>query len=332
MIIVAKRIVLLLAVVWAAATLNFILPRLADRNPIEERIAQTVGQTGGAVSGIAEMVEAYKTRFGLQLPLWRQYLNAMADAGRLDLGTSIAYFPRRVQDIVLEALPWTIALVGTATLIAFVLGTVLGALTAWPGSPRWIAWTVPLSMVLAAIPFYLIGLVLVYVFAYALKWFPFGRGYGVVTIPSLSWSFLTELLRHALLPAMSIVLAATGTWALGMRALMVMVQGQDFMIFARAKGLSQRRIFWQYGVRNAIVPQLTTLVLALGSVVTGAVLVERVFGYPGIGSLLFDAVQLVDYFLIYGCVFLLILTIGVSLTMLDLAYPLLDPRIRASRS
>jgi peptide/nickel transport system permease protein len=331
-IIILKRLVLLLAVVWAAATLNFVLPRLADRNPIEERIAQTVGQTGGAISGIEQMVEAYKSRFGLQLPLWRQYLNAMADAVRMDLGVSIAYFPRRVFDIVIEALPWTICLVGAATLIAFAIGSVMGALAAWPRTPRWIIGTVPISMVLAAIPFYLVGLVLVYVFAYVLRWFPSGRGYGVATMPSWSWPFLLEMLHHSMLPALSIVLAATGTWALGMRALMIMVRGQDFMTYARANGLSERRVFWQYGVRNAMVPQVTTLVLTMGNIVTGAVLVERVFGYPGIGSLLFDAVQLVDYFLIYGCVFLLILTVGISLFLLDLAYPLLDPRIRASRS
>jgi peptide/nickel transport system permease protein len=331
MIVIVKRLLLLLAVVWAAATLNFVLPRLADRNPIEERLAQTIGQTGGAVVGIDQMVESYKARFGLQFPLWRQYLNAMADAAQFDLGISIAYFPRRVLDIVLEALPWTIGLVGVATLVAFGLGTVLGALPAWRRSSRLAAWTVPLSMVLSAIPFYLVGLVLVYVFAFLLRWFPSGRGYGVTTIPDWSWGFALEVFRHALLPGFSIVLAATGTWALGMRSLMVMVQGEDFMVFARAKGLSATRLFWQYGLRNAIVPQVTTLVLALGNVVTGAVLVERVFGYPGIGSLLFDAVQLVDYFMIYGCVFLLIVTVGVSLTLLDLAYPLLDPRIRAAR-
>ena len=327
-----RRLLLLLVVIWTAASLNFFLPRMTDRNPIEERLAQAVSEGGSSGVGIQEMVEAYKKRFGLDQPLWRQYLRFLGDSLRFDLGVTIAYYPTRVSTMLLQALPWTIGLIGTATLISFALGTVLGALTVWASSPRWLNWFVPWIMMLAAIPFYLIGLVLIYFLVFRLGWFPSGGGYGVASIPHWSWTFAAEVLRHSLLPASSIIAAATGVWALGMRGMMVTVQGDDYMTFAESKGLKNWRLFWRYAVRNAILPQVTTLVLALGNVVTGAVLVERVFGYPGLGNLLYDAIKLVDYFLIYGCVYLLILTIGCSMMLLELIYPLIDPRIRSNRT
>jgi len=326
---VVKRLLLMVLVMWLAASLNFILPRLTDRNPIEERLAQALAEGGSSAEGIEEMVASYQARFGLDRPLWEQYLASLKDALTFDLGVSITYFPTRVSTMVLDALPWSIGLLGTATLISFALGTILGAFTVWSGSSRWIGWLVPVAMILAAIPFYLIGLMLIYVFVYFLRWFPSGGGYGVTTIPDMSLEFALEILYHSILPGLSIVLAATGIWALSMRGMMVTVQGQDYMTFARAKGLKGWRLFWRYAVRNAITPQVTTLVLAFGQIVTGAVLVERVFGYPGLGNLLYDSVQLVDYFLIYGCVYVLILTVGISLMLLDLMYPLLDPRIRS---
>jgi peptide/nickel transport system permease protein len=330
MIRIVKRLLLMIVVIWLAASVNFLLPRLTDRDPIEERLAQALGESGGSAIGIEAMVEQYQAKFGTDRPLWRQYLSMLGDTARFDLGVSINYFPDRVADHVLTALPWSIALLGTATLISFAVGTVLGALTIWRQSSAWLARVVPLFMVLAAIPFYLVGLILVYVFALLLGWFPPARGYSVGL--DLQWSLqsIGDVLYHAILPAASIVLAAIGIWALSMRGMMVTVQGEDYMNFARAKGLSDRRRFWRYAVRNAITPQVTTLVLAFGNIVAGAILVERVFVYPGIGTLLFNAILLVDYFLIFGCVFILILTVAVSLMLLDLLYPLLDPRIDSS--
>ncbi len=326
---VLRRIGLLALIVWLAASLNFILPRLTDRNPIEEVIAQAMGESGGTLEGIDQIVAAYETRFGLDQPLWKQYFLSLWDALRFDLGVSISFFPERVSDLVFEALPWSIALMGTATLFSFIIGTALGAATVWPNAPRFLNWFVPLVMVFAAIPFYLIGLLLIVVFANWLGWLPSGGGYTPGLIPDYSWSFAWNVFVHSLMPAASIVLASIGIWALSMRGMMVTVQGEDYMVLAKAKGLAGWRRFWRYAVRNAITPQITTLVLALGNIVTGAVLVERIFGYPGLGNLLFQAILVVDFFLIFGCVYLLILTVGISLTILDLVYPLIDPRIRA---
>ncbi len=326
---ILKRLGLLALVIWLAASLNFVLPRLTDRNPIEEVIAQAMGESGGTMQGIDQIVAAYEARFGMDQPLWKQYFYSIWDALRFDLGISISFFPEKVSTLVLEALPWSMALLGTATLFSFIIGTALGAATVWPTAPRFLTWFVPLVMVLAAIPFYLIGLLLIVIFSNWLNWLPSGGGYSPGTIPGYSWSFAWEIFLHSLMPAASILLASIGLWALSMRGMMVTVQGEDYMVLAKAKGLKSWRRFWRYAVRNAITPQITTLVLAFGNIVTGAVLVERIFGYPGLGNLLYQAILVVDFYLIFGCVYLLILTIGISLTILDLIYPLIDPRIRA---
>jgi len=320
-----KRLGLLVLVVWLAATVNFIIPRLAERNPVAERLAQMAAQ-GGSLSGIEEMVRFYEARFGLDRPIWRQYLSYLGDLAHFDLGYSISNYPMRVADQIALALPWTIALLGVATLIAFVVGTLLGALAGWSRGPRWSRLTLPAFMVLSAIPFYLVGLVFVYVFAFNLEWFPTGGGHTIGVEPTWSVSSVADLLRHAALPAVSIVIASIGFWALAMRSMMVTVEGEDYVLFAEAKGLHPWRVFWFYGVRNALLPQVTMLALTFGKIVTGAVLVEMVFGYPGLGNLLFESVKLNDYFTIYGCVIVLVLTIAVSMLVLDFVLPLIDPR------
>ena len=183
-------------------------------------------------------------------------------------------------------------------------------------------------MIFSAIPFYLIGLTLIYVFAVVLQWLPLGGGMGIRTMPALSFSFVLEILTHSILPACSILVASIGVWALSMRGMMVTVQGEDYMVFAEALGLSNRRRFLQFGLRNAILPQITLLALSLGHMLSGSILVEIVFGYPGVGQQLFRAIQTLDYFVIYGIVLVLICAIAVAMLIVDLIYPLLDPRIR----
>ena len=329
---ILRRLLLMVLIIWIAASINFLMPRLADRNPVEEMIAASMGESGGTMEGIEEAVADFERRFGMDQPLWVQYLNTIYDALVFDLGISISYFPDRVADLVLQAFPWTMGIMLTTTLLAFAIGTPLGALTVWPHAPPWLNVVVPIVMVLAAIPFYLIGLILIYVFATQLGWLPTGKGYSSGLLPEWSWAFAQNVLTHALLPSLSILLASIGIWALSMRGMMVTVQGEDYMVFAKAKGLKPSRRFWRYGVRNAIAPQITALVLTLANVVTGAILVERVFSYPGLGNLLYQAILLNDYYLIFGCVYMLVLTVGVSLMLLDLIYPLIDPRIRSSVS
>ncbi|MGN6488644.1 MAG: ABC transporter permease, partial [Devosia sp.] len=183
-------------------------------------------------------------------------------------------------------------------------------------------------MVLTSIPFYLLAIILIYIFAVVLKWFPPAGGVATTRIMRLDWATTEDVLRHAFLPCMSIVLGNIGFWALGMRSQMINVLGEDYITFAEAKGLHPGRIFVWYGMRNALLAQVTALALSLGSVVSGAVLVEVIFNYPGLGSLLYNAIRGQDYFVIQGVVLMLIIALAVMLFIVDLLYPLLDPRIR----
>jgi peptide/nickel transport system permease protein len=356
---IARRFVVFLIVIWAAATLNFFLPRLAKHDPIKAKMLEDAGRGGYIHSGLEEMIKEYDKKFGLDKPLWIQYRNYLWDISRLELGYSIANYPETVKDILRDSLPWSIGLLGTATIIAFVIGSLLGALLAWSRSPRLIKYLFPPLLTLSAMPFYLLGLVLMFIFAYENKWFPMFGGYSPGTI--IDWhslSFWGDVLHHSILPALSMILAGLGMWALGMRGMMVTVQGEDYMTIlaglgmwalgmrgmmvtvqgedymtmAEAKGLKGTTLFLRYAVRNAILPQTTSFVLTLGNIVGGAVLVEVVFAYPGIGTTLFYAIRQFDYFLIQGIIFTVILAIAVGTFLLDMVYPLLDPRISYRRA
>ena len=322
----AQRAVMLVVVVFIAATLNFMLPKLAPKNPVETKLLELT-ESGGALTDIHDLVQAYNAKFGLDRPVLAQYFSYLGSMAAFDLGYSIAFYPARVSALIAHALPWTIGLLLTSTLIAFVLGTALGALVAWNGSSIALRALGPVVMVMAALPYYLLGLLLVYLFAFSWQVFPLQGGFDLTAIPGWDWTFIADVFRHSLLPALSIVLASAGTWALTMRGLMVSVLGEDFMLYADANGLPPRRRFLSYGLRNALLPQVTGLALRIGQIAAGSVLVERVFGYPGLGNLLFEAIQQSDYFVIYGVVYILVVMIAGSMLLVDLLLPLLDPRV-----
>lgn len=322
-----RRVLMLFLVIWAAATLNFFLPKISPRNPIREKLLQMSTQGGFIEKGIEEMIAAYEEKFGLDQPLHIQYWNYLKDMARFDLGYSLANFPKTVMSQISEALPWSIGLLLSTTLISFVIGTLLGALIAWPSSPRWLEYLVTPLMTISAVPPYIFSLVLIYLLAFRAKVFPLSGGYSIGTVPSHTWSFYLDVLKHSLLPALSLVLVSIGGRALSMRGMMVTIQGEDYMTLAEAKGLKGGRIFYRYAMRNGMLPQVTSLALSLGGIVAGSTLVEMVFGYPGIGTLLARSIQQFDYFTIYGIVFLVIVGIGLATLLLDLTYPLMDPRI-----
>lgn len=327
----AQRVAMLLAVILTAATLNFVLPKLAPTNPVEAKLL-SLTESGGSLNDISGLVASYNQKFGLDKPVVTQYLNYLAAMATFDLGYSIAFYPARVSALIAKALPWTLGLLITATVLAFALGTLLGALLAWRGSPRWLQAFAPCVMVLAALPYYLVGLVLVYLLAFTWTIFPLQGGASLMSTAGWSWSFALDVLGHSILPAASIVLASVGGWALAMRGMMVTVQGEDYMNYAEANGISARRRFLGYGMRNALLPQVTALALHLGQIAAGAVLVERIFAYPGLGMLLFQAIQQSDYFVIYGCVMIIVVMVACATLLVDLAYPLLDPRVRLSEA
>jgi peptide/nickel transport system permease protein len=234
--------------------------------------------------------------------------------------------------MIADALPWTMGLLFVATALGFAAGALLGGIAAWPAGPRVVKWLVVPVMAVSAIPYYLMGLLLVYVFGLGLGLFPVSGGYSPGATPGLSFGFGLDVLHHSILPALSVVLASTGFWALGMRGMMVTTLGEDYVRYAEATGLRPKTVFLRFAMRNAILPQFTSLALSLGYVVSGSVLVEVVFSYPGVGTLLFRAISVSDYTLIHGIVFMIILAVGLVTLALDLAYPMLDPRVAQERS
>jgi len=329
---IVKRFGVFLLIVWLAATLNFFLPKLSGQDPVRTKLLEEASLGGYVHAGIDDMVKEYQKRFGLDKPLWQQYLTYLGEVARGDLNYSIANYPRTVAAMIREALPWTIGLLGVTTLFSFAAGTILGALLAWPRAPRWMRWLMPPLWALHAIPFFLLGLVLSWLLAFRFQWLPIFGGYSAGANPAWDWTFVLDVLRHAVLPALSIVLVSVGGWALAMRGMMVTTMGEDYVTFAEAKGLRSATIFTRYCMRNAILPQTTGLALALGQILSGAVLVEAIFGYPGIGALLFQAIEENDFFLIQGIVFTVIVALGFATFALDVVYPWLDPRISYRRT
>ncbi|MBV9357070.1 MAG: ABC transporter permease [Chloroflexi bacterium] len=325
-----KRVLQLILIVWVAVTVNFVIPRLIPGDPVESALQTKMAMTGNVNVDVQAVAAAYRAKFGLDKPLWQQYLNYWHDILTFNLGVSLVDFPDPVIGKIQGALPWTVGLLTVATLISFGVGSLLGALVAWPRAPGALRVIVPPLMLLSAVPFFLLGIVLIFVFSVMLNWLPPGGGFDPVSILRLDVPTVLDILNHALLPAFALVLGSIGFWALGMRAMTISILGEDYISFAEAKGLPAERVFLWYGMRNALLPQVTSLALALGAILSGAVLVEVIFNYPGLGGILFLAIEGKDYFVIQGIVLFLILSLAFALFLVDLIYPLVDPRIRYS--
>jgi peptide/nickel transport system permease protein len=324
---VIRRIGMFFLTVWLGATLIFIIPRLAPGDPVAAMVTRLMAQSG-YVANSAEIIEAWRARFGLDAPILIQYFRFLRNSILFDLGYSLSQFPVEVEEMVARALPWTIGLLAIATIISFVAGNTIGALLAWRRTPALVKNLLPLSLTFTSIPFFMLAILLIYVFGFGLKWFPIGGGYDTRTVTiGLNWPFIKSVIYHGTLPALAIVVASMGFWALGMRGMMITNEGEDYMILAQAKGLRPGRIFWRYAVRNAVLPQVTALALSLGGIVGGSVLVEYLFSYPGMGYLLYQGIVNNDFTVIQGIVFILILSTATAVLIIDLIYPMIDPRI-----
>jgi len=323
---VLRRLGMFVLTIWIGATIIFFVPRLAPGDPITAMVSRMSAQAGH-VENSAAIVESWKARFGLNAPLYIQYLRFLRNAVTFDLGYSITAFPAGVSQLVARSLPWTLGLLTLAVLISFIAGNTIGALMAWRRTPALIQNLLPLSLTFTSIPFFMLAILLIYVFAFGLHWFPTSGAFGRGIIPGLNWDFVKSVAYHGVLPVLAIVVTSMGFWALGMRGMMITTDGEDYLVLAQAKGLRPGRIFWRYAVRNAVLPQVTALALSIGSLIGGNILVEYLFAYPGTGYLLYQGILNADYPLIQGIVFILILTTATAVLIIDLLYPLLDPRI-----
>jgi len=311
--------------VWLGTTIIFIIPRLAPGDPVAAMITRMMNQSG-YVENAAELIAAWRHKFGLDDPMYIQYGRYLWNMLHLDMGYSLSQFPQPVINTLRRGLPWTIGLLSIAVILSFLFGNITGALLGWRRTPGWLKRILPLSLSFTSIPFFMLGIILIYIFAFGLKWFPFSKGYGD-SVPGLNLQFVLDVIYHGTLPALAIVLTSMGGWALGMRGMMISIDSEDFLILAQAKGLPMRRIFMWYAVRNAVLPQFTALALSLGGIVGGSILVEYIFAYPGIGYVFYQGIVNLDYTVIQGVAFLLIMATSTTVLIIDLVYPLIDPRI-----
>jgi peptide/nickel transport system permease protein len=327
---ILKRFGMFLLTVWLGTTLIFIIPRLAPGDPVAAMVSRMLNQAG-RVEGAQEMIEAWRARFGLDAPPLIQYFRYLRNVVTFNLGFSLSSFPSQVEELIVRRLPWTFGLLTLATIFSFILGNAVGALLAWRRTPALFRALLPISLTFTSIPPFMLGILLLAVFAFGLDWLPFAGGYGRGVEPTFNLDFITSVITHGTLPALAIVVATMGFWALGMRGMMITTDGEDYMILAQAKGLRPWRVFWLYGVRNAVLPQVTALALSLGTIAGGSVIVEYIFTYPGMGYLLYQGIVNTDFTLIQGIVFFLITGVALTVFIIDLIYPLIDPRITYER-
>lgn len=322
-----RRVGFFVLTLWAAVTLNFLIPRLQPGDPAQQIVQRLTGQNQAVDP---RQVEAVRLMLGLTTDqsLLQQYVNYLGTVIRGDFGISYSYFPYTVLHMIGETLPWTVVLVGVTQIIGFAAGTLLGAFAAWKRNGLFDSVISLGSTFFGTLPFFWIALMLIYVFAFQLGWFPEGGGFSGDADPGWSWAFIKDASRYAVLPAASILVTAPIGWIMGMRNNMVQMLGEDYTRLARAKGLSSRRIALWYGARVAILPNVTAFAISLGGILGGTVLVEQVFSYPGMGRLLVEALGNRDYPLMQTI--FLFTTVGVLLAnfIADMLYGWLDPRVR----
>lgn len=319
----ARHLAFYLVTAWAAITVNFLLPRLMPGDPVQTVMERFSGQISPQAS------EALSVAFGLDpgQNIFQQYVEYIDQLLHGELGLSFTYFPTPVSTVVAQSMPWTIGLLGVSTLVATLLGTLLGCIAGWKRG-TWMDSVLPVGAFLRGIPHFWVGLLLVSVFAVGLGWFPVSGGYDPSLPPSMSTDFVGTLLYHSILPALTVVIGSLAGHMLMQRNMMVTTLSEDYVVVAQAKGLSSTRVMLSYGARNAILPAVAGFAMELGLVVSGSLLVEKVFSYPGIGYVMFQAVTNQDFPLLQAILLVTTFAVLAANLFADLAFFILDPRTR----
>jgi peptide/nickel transport system permease protein len=323
-----KRLLFLVLVIWSASTIVFFIPRLSSRNALRERFAELARTGGFSSTDMEKIIASMQKQFGLDQPLLQQYWQYLNNMVHLDFGVSLYKYPATVTELISQSLPWTISLLLVTTVLSFVIGNLLGAIAAWPRSPGWMRGIATPFVLLTGVPPVIMGVLLLFFIGFRLKLLPLGGSYSVGIIPDWSWSFFFDLMAHQILPALALIFGSVGGWVLSMRGMGITIQGEDYVTFAEHKGLTAGRIFRDYYLRNTLLPQVTGFALALGTVVTSAIIVEGLFALPGIGSLINVAIRSNDFPTIYGVVIFITIAVAVLMAILEFVYPLIDPRVK----
>jgi peptide/nickel transport system permease protein len=320
-----RRIAFYLVALWASITLNFLLPRLMPGSPIDYFIAKYRDQ----LRNNPHLLDSIRTMLGgTNEPLPVQYIHYLGNLAQGNFGVSYSQFPARVSAILASTLPWTLFLAGAATILACTLGTLLGIVASWRRGGVVDRVLTPITMFTQSFPSFFVAMLLLYFLGFSLGWFPLQHAYGDAVHPGLNVPFVADVVWHAALPIIAIMVYSIGGWLLGMRNVMINTLAEDFIVMAQAKGLSDRRVMLVYAARNALLPQVTSFAITIGYVVTGLVLIEYVFSYPGVGYTLVNAVQSEDYPLMQALFLLISVAVLGSNLIADLLYARLDPRVR----
>jgi peptide/nickel transport system permease protein len=319
---VIRRLVFYLVAAWVALTINFFIPRAMPGNAVESIMSKFPNLQPAAYHALEAMLGV-----GHPGSIWNQYVSYLDDIFHFNFGTDVSQYPASVSSLLVQSLPWTITLVGTATVIAFLIGTALGIVAGWRHGGA-LDRALPGLMFLQAIPYFFFALLLLELLAIRVHVFPLGQGYDGGLIPGWHWDFISSALYHSLLPALTIVLTSIAGWMLQMRNVMITTIGEDYVIAAQAKGLPNRRVIYTYAARNALLPQLQGFGLAVGFVVQGALVMEIVFSYPGIGLLLLNAVTSNDYPLMQAIFLVITFAVLLANLIVDIIIVFVDPRAR----
>jgi peptide/nickel transport system permease protein len=324
----AQKLAFYVVALWAAVTLNFLIPRLMPGNPVDLIIAK-MGATGQPVTPETRKALGIALGQGGSTNWFVQYGEYLGNLAHLNLGVSVVDYPTPVATVIAQALPWTVCLIGLATVISFVLGIGLGVVAGWRRG-SWVDNLIPATTMFQAVPYFWLALILVLLLTRDVQVFPFAGGYDVNSglVPAFSFDFLGSAIYYGFLPALTIVLSSIGGWMLGMRNMMVSTLSEDYILTAEAKGLKPSRVRITYAARNAVLPSLSGFAISLGFVVAGSIVTEEVFSYPGIGQLLWTAVSNDDYALMQGIFLVISLSVLAANFVVDLLYSLIDPRTR----
>jgi len=318
-----RRLAFYLAAFLAAATINFFLPRLMPGDPIQIMFASA----GSELS--LENLNALKLTFGfIDAPIGEQYLRYLQSVFTGDLGRSIKYFPLPVTELLGRALIWTVGLVGIATILSFALGTLLGVMAAWRRGTLFDSIVSLISIFSSSVPAVVVSLLVLFVFGYTLRWFPNGYAANPMLDPGFTWEYISSVIYHGTLPLLTLVIVMTGGFAVTMRNNMINLLGEDYIVMGRAKGLSDRAVMIWYAARNALLPTVSSLAIAIGTVLGGSLVTEVVFNYPGLGNTLYQAILARDYPVIQGQLLIMTGAMLVSNFIVDVSYVLLDPRLK----
>jgi peptide/nickel transport system permease protein len=323
----AKRFGQFLLVVFIGINLAYLITHATPIDPVEHSVAVSTSFGQTAPEAVAAMRESLRELYGLTGTPLEQYVGFWRRVIVADFGPSLSAFPTPVSTLIARATPWTVGLLGFATIATWIIGNLLGGLAGYYRRNRMFKAFGILAMGLHPMPYYIAAMLLLIVFGYLWPILPISGGAQMNLPQGWTLDYAASVLRHSILPALSLMLVGLGGWFLGMRSLVSNIVTEDYVVYAEIAGVDRRRILGAYVMRNALAPQVTGLAISLGHVFSGALITERVFGYPGIGSLLVDGVHAGDYSLVLGVATISILGVSIAVLVIDLIYPLIDPRV-----